>query len=518
MERKKVVIYARVSSKEQEKEGYSIPAQIKLLKEYALKNDFDVVKVFQESETAKKAGRKSFNEMLAYLESNNINIILVEKTDRLYRNFKDYVILEDYDLEVHLVKEGTVLSKNSKSHDKFIHGIKVLMAKNYIDNLSEEVKKGLKEKVLQGYYPEKAPVGYINTVNAEKKKVIDINPKTAPLVKRLFELYASGVYSLEEIRKKLYKEGLENKGKPYSKPRLLYVLKDIFYIGKFKYNGVIYDGKHAPIVDVELFNKVQTKFNVPKTRTHNVEFAYSGLIRCGICGCQLTAELKKGKYIYYHCTGKRGGNCKRDFIREEKIEEKFLELLNRMPRPSKEVVEQLKQANKEIWKNKCDYANNEYEALTSKIKLLKKRLDNLYIDKVDGLISNEFYIEKQNEWKTELDEKVERLNQIEHVDRTFEENLDMLFNFTRYAKKTFIESDAKKKRRILKMIGSNFVYKEKELSIELNSVFNYLLNSSFSQNGARGLTKLELAHKFIINLKKVLNQDFVTDLKYFDVA
>lgn len=83
MERKKVVIYARVSSKEQEKEGYSIPAQIKLLKEYALKNDFNVVKVFQESETAKKAGRKSFNEMLAYLESNNINIILVEKTDTM---------------------------------------------------------------------------------------------------------------------------------------------------------------------------------------------------------------------------------------------------------------------------------------------------------------------------------------------------------------------------------------------------------------------------------------------------
>ena len=157
MERKKVVIYARVSSKEQEKEGYSIPAQIKLLKEYALKNDFNVVKVFQESETAKKAGRKSFNEMLAYLESNNINIILVEKTDRLYRNFKDYVILEDYDLEVHLVKEGTVLSKNSKSHDKFIHGIKVLMAKNYIDNLSEEVKKGLKEKVLQQWL---AQMGY----------------------------------------------------------------------------------------------------------------------------------------------------------------------------------------------------------------------------------------------------------------------------------------------------------------------------------------------------------------------
>ena len=85
--------------------------------------------------------------------------------------------------------------------------------------------------------------------------------------------------------------------------------------------------------------------------------------------------------------------------------------------PPEEVIERLKQTNKELWKKKCDYANSEYDNLTSKIKLLKKRLDNLYVDKVDGITSNEFYVTKQNEWKTELDEKVERLNQMEHVDR-----------------------------------------------------------------------------------------------------
>ena len=90
--------------------------------------------------------------MLEFLRANpNIRTVLVEKTDRLYRNFKDYVTLEDYDLEVHLVKEGTVISKDSKSHDKFIHGIKVLMAKNYIDNLSEEISKGLHEGLEQGF-------------------------------------------------------------------------------------------------------------------------------------------------------------------------------------------------------------------------------------------------------------------------------------------------------------------------------------------------------------------------------
>tara|TARA_B100000497_G_scaffold126760_1_gene166507 strand:+ start:832 stop:1125 length:294 start_codon:yes stop_codon:yes gene_type:complete len=89
-----------------------------------------------------------------------VRTVLVEKTDRLYRNFKDYVILEDYELNIHLVKEGQVISKDSRSHEKFIHGIKVLMAKNFIDNLSEEVRKGLKEKVAQGGYPGSAPFGY----------------------------------------------------------------------------------------------------------------------------------------------------------------------------------------------------------------------------------------------------------------------------------------------------------------------------------------------------------------------
>ena len=153
---KSAVGYVRVSSKKQEDEGYSIPAQIKLLNSYAQKYNIKLEKIFEESSSAGKAGRKAYNEMLTYLKEYKINIVLVEKTDRLYRNFKDYVVLEDYDLTVHFCKTNSVLSKNSSSHEKLVHGFKVLLAKNYIDNLSEEVKKGLVEKVTQGYYPQKA--------------------------------------------------------------------------------------------------------------------------------------------------------------------------------------------------------------------------------------------------------------------------------------------------------------------------------------------------------------------------
>jgi DNA invertase Pin-like site-specific DNA recombinase len=125
------------------------------LNEYAVTHSFNVVKEFVDNETAKKVGRTNFGEMIKFLRKNTtVKTILVEKTDRLYRNFKDYVLLDEFEgIEIHLVKENTILSDNSRSHEKFIHGIKVLMAKNYIDNLSEEVKKGMLQKASQGEYP-----------------------------------------------------------------------------------------------------------------------------------------------------------------------------------------------------------------------------------------------------------------------------------------------------------------------------------------------------------------------------
>jgi site-specific DNA recombinase len=142
------VIYVRVSSERQEEEGFSIDAQLELLRKYAASQGFDVVKEFIDVQTAKFAGRLNFAKMLE--EVGPGIIILVEKTDRLYRNFRDYVTVDELlgkGVEVHLVKEGEILSAGSNSHSKFIHGIKVLMAKNYIDNLSEETKKGQFQKI-----------------------------------------------------------------------------------------------------------------------------------------------------------------------------------------------------------------------------------------------------------------------------------------------------------------------------------------------------------------------------------
>src|SRR5690348_9448440 len=131
--------------------------------------------------------------MVAYLKGHaSVRVLLVEKTDRLYRNLKDWVTVDDLEVEIHFVKEGVVLSRKSRSSEKFMHGIKVLMAKNYIDNLSEEARKGMQEKAEQGIWPTVAPLGYHNVVGADGKKIIEPDQESAPIISRLFEWYAIG--------------------------------------------------------------------------------------------------------------------------------------------------------------------------------------------------------------------------------------------------------------------------------------------------------------------------------------
>src|SRR6266581_939032 len=194
---KQAVSYARVSSKDQEREGFSIPAQQKALREYARANKLTVLREFVDVETAKQAGRSQFGEMLAFLKANpSCRTILVEKTDRLYRNIRDWVTIDDLDLTVHFAKEGAVVSQSSRSSDKFMHGIKVLMAKNYVDNLSEEVQKGLREKAEQGHWPSVAPVGYVNNLATHR---IEVDPARGPLIANVFAWYASEKYSLKAL-------------------------------------------------------------------------------------------------------------------------------------------------------------------------------------------------------------------------------------------------------------------------------------------------------------------------------
>src|SRR5262245_22793896 len=250
------VLYARVSSEEQEKEGFSIPAQLKLLRDYAAREGLHVIAEYVDVETAKKPGRPGFNEMVAFFarearqkdRAARCRVLLVEKTDRLYRNLKDYVTIDELDIDIHFVKENVVLSPDSHSSEKFMHGIKVLMAKNYVDNLSEEVRKGLREKAEQGIWPLKAPLGYRNVVGPDGKKTIEPDPVTAPLVRKMFEWYATGRYSLRELADLAVGAGLVFRRSHNPRITVHKILQNRIYYGDFAWKGKVYRGTHTPVV------------------------------------------------------------------------------------------------------------------------------------------------------------------------------------------------------------------------------------------------------------------------------
>ena len=221
------VLYARVSSKEQEREGFSIPAQIELLERYAYKNNYKIVEKFIDVETAKQSGRINFEKMLAFLKKNKtVRDVLVEKTDRLYRNLPDYVTVDGLNLNLHFVKEGVIINNESHSSEKFMHLIKVGMAKQYIDNLSEEVRKGISQKCNEGYYPSKAPIGYLNVTSPTKKKIIVPDINTSHYIKKCFERYASGLYSYKSLAKKMTDDGMRINGNPVRKHNIENILEN----------------------------------------------------------------------------------------------------------------------------------------------------------------------------------------------------------------------------------------------------------------------------------------------------
>ena len=406
---KKAVLYARVSSREQEREGYSIPAQLKLLKQYAISNGFDVSREFIDIETAKAPGRKAFEEMVHFFRKTpSARIVLVEKTDRLYRNHRDSLTLQDLNVEIHLVKENQVISKDSKSSVKFIHDIHVAVARNYSENLKEEVRKGMREKAEQGTYPGRAPLGYKNN---RGERTISVHPENSKIVQRIFELYATGRQPLSNVRKAIRSEF----GLTVNRAYLHTILTNTFYIGRFVWAGQSYQGTHETFISHKLFESVQDVLlgkNKGKYSKHDI--AFRGVLTCAYDDCTVTAELKKGKYVYYRCSGYRG-KCDLPRFREEEISAKLGAVLKDISIPDfvlQRIVGSLKSDQKDMQKR----VELERERFEQRLANVRKRMDQAYTDKLEGKIPEEFWQRKSADWQAEEQQITVEINRIKNFE------------------------------------------------------------------------------------------------------
>jgi site-specific DNA recombinase len=476
-----VVLYARVSSKDQEKEGFSIPAQLRLLRDYAASRGLSIGQEFTDLETAKASGRTNFGHMLAYLKKHQAvcQTILVEKTDRLYRNIPDYATIDELGVTIHLVKENQIIGPDSKSSEQFVHGIKVLVARNYSQNLAEETIKGMTEKARAGIYPSCAPVGYRNADGLSGKRVIVSDPDVAPMITELFERFATGQYSVKSLVTELNAEGFRIRGRKLYSSFVHQILRKRLYYGDFDWNRVTYPGSHEPLVTRECWRRVQELLDARadnKTRKVKHDFAFTGLVRCGHCGCMMVGEIKKGRYVYYHCTGNRG-KCPEPYTPQEVLTREFATILKELTIPGP-VLEWL--GNAVLVSDRTEHAAHarSIKTLQTKYDNIQARIETMYLDKLDGRVNQEFFDKHSATWRGEQDGLRRKIQDIQKAaPAPIDQAVDMM-RLTSHASELFLQQCATEQRRLLQTVVAKAAWKDGALHTTLFEPFEILRHSN----------------------------------------
>lgn len=416
---KQCFAYARVSTIKQG-EGVSLEAQRDAIEAYAQRHNLEIVKWFEEKETAAKKGRPIFNRMLKELHKGKANGLIIHKIDRSARNFADWAKigdLADAGIDIHFATES--LDFRSRG-GRLTADIQAVIAADYIRNLRDETIKGLQGRLKQGLYPFRAPIGYLDHGRGQPKTPCPIK---APLISMMFELYASGEYSLRRLQPEMKRRGLLNhNNQQLSLSGIETILSNSFYTGliKIKRTGRTYRGVHDPIISPHIFQRVQDIKSGragPKVTKHN--HLFRGLFRCGLCGNPMSPEKQKGR-VYYRCHER---DCKTKTIREDLLENhifgtlKKLELSNvnaeKLARKWNEQLHNLQQ--KDIKKSLILQIDATRQAMGRAADLL-----------IAGTLDNETYLAKKQETSLQLIDLEKQLRELPNPEQIREDNKNFL--------------------------------------------------------------------------------------------
>lgn len=424
---KVAVIYCRVSTEEQAKEGLSVESQEIQCRRKADEEGYSVLEVIKdEGRSGKDIKRSGIRRILALIaEGEKIDAIYLVHKDRLSRNMADHIFLTD------LFRKNKIIlrSLNEPMMDDSAVGITMDMMMASFNqyhrlNTSEKVKSTMHEKVKAGYFIGPAPVGYKNVSypNASERfarKVIEIDETKAPFVKEAFKLYGTGNYSVVDVIDLMYEKGFRTKyGTMFSYSNMYDILKNRFYLGEIHWSDIyIKEGKHPPLIDNDLFDRVQKIIdghNNHACRKRKFEWLLHGFVRCYKHGCRYTAEWHKNSIAYYHCTKGGCGKFSKQEVLEEMVADK-LKLLEFSPDFINLVLEKVKNTfyeRRQSYENKRQGFVNQKTALEARMRVAEDKL-------LSKTISDDDFTRIRNELKSELasiDDRLIRLNKEKDID------------------------------------------------------------------------------------------------------
>jgi site-specific DNA recombinase len=457
------VIYARKSSESEERQILSIEAQLAELQEYSAKEKLEIVASFQEAQTAKEPGRTKFAEMLSFLQSGKADGIISWHPDRLARNSIDggqIVYLLDAG-KIKDLKFPTFWFENTPQ-GKFMLNIAFGQSKYYVDNLSENIRRGHRAKLRRGVYPGSAPIGYLNN---HRTRDIDIDLERAEIIRKGFELYATGKYTLKQIARAFKDMGLRSqKGNVLAVSCVQRMLSKSFYYGIFKFKGEAYQGTHEPLVSKKLFDECQEVMKSRghiKTRKAEKTFPFRGLLTCGECGCAITAETQKG-HNYYRCTKKKN-TCSQKYVREEVLTEQVKSFLQKVSLPSQDTEKVLRELDKDEQKAKSDN-HVVLQNLKSEITDVGVKLDKLLSAYLDEIISTEEYATQKEKLLARKVECTEEIGEIDNGSVSWLEPARAFVKSLNKATELVLKGDKAEMTTFLKQIGSNHILFDKCIS------------------------------------------------------
>ena len=471
----KFFLYARKSSESEERQALSIEAQLTELRQLADREHLEIAASFEEAKTAKEPGRTVFAEMLRKIERGEAEGILAWHPDRLARNSVDggQII---YFLDTGKLKalRFPTFWFEPTPQGKFMLNIAFGQSKYYVDNLSENVKRGIRQKLRRGEWCWAAPSGYLNNCYT---KQIDIDPERAPLIRKAFELYATGEYTLQSLTWWLEEQGLRSrKGNVLHLSTIQKILRRPFYYGMLEFRGELCEGKHEPLIAKDLFDEVQRVMTGrgKKQRRRKHEFSFIGLMQCGTCGCAVTAELQKGHH-YYRCTKKKG-NCSEKYLREESLLEQVKKIVEQVSLPDDWAENMLHKLDGERAQAHTT-SRADVRCLEEGQPEIEKKLEKLLDMKLEGMIEAGEYVQKKNKL---LQQKADLDQRSQDSERNGNEWLEPMREFiirSCQAKKLLSQDDPQEFRTFLKTIGSNVLLKGQTLRPEATRGWRVLLQN-----------------------------------------
>lgn len=396
MKKDRYFLYARKSTDDEEHQILSIESQLAEVREYAKKQSVVIVKEFLEAKSAKVPGRPVFNAMIEEVEKGVADGLIAWHPDRLARNSMDggrIVYLLDKG-KLNSLKFPTFWFDNTPQ-GKFMLSIAFGQSKYYVDNLAENVARGIRQKVRRGEWPCKAPVGYLN--DTKTRKVV-VDPERAQYVTQLFEQYATGRYNLTQIHQRALIWGLTNAhNRPVSFNVICNLMANPMYAGSFFYLGELCEGSHKPLISWDIFDRVQSVLRGQvRGRFHKHTFPFSGFMRCGGCGAAITAETHKN-HTYYRCTHKIGPCSQRHFLREEALVDQLRPLVEKVA-ISAEWIEQMSISIEEAKRSEHESISLSVKEAQDQLSALQKKLDRLMDLFLEQGITRDEFNEYKQKW------------------------------------------------------------------------------------------------------------------------